>query len=164
MRLPSDARLLTEQNSKHNMEEKDVIKFLNWIYYGVMVLTLIILSFMYYYSTGPQGIVIDPNSQMGIIMQYVVIGMALVFIPGGLYLVKWLKPDNLIKYQHVAMYRIVLVGGIMPVAIAAFYLLGGYRPMMWVAAMAAVAWYFTKPTLGKLEQEMKPEDPNIPTY
>jgi hypothetical protein len=62
------------------------------------------------------------------------------------------------------MYRIVLVGGIMPVAIAAFYLLGGYRPMMWVAAMAAVAWYFTKPTLGKLEQEMKPEDPNIPTY
>jgi hypothetical protein len=36
--------------------------------------------------------------------------------------------------------------------------------MLWVAAIAAVAWYFTKPTLGKMEQEMQPEDPNMPTY
>ena len=146
------------------MEEKDVIRSLNWIYYGVMVFTLIILSFMYYYSTLPNCIVIDPNSHIGIISQYVVIGMALLFIPGGLYLVKWLKPDNLLKYKQAAMYRIVLVGGIMPIAIATFYLLGCYRPMMWVAAMAAVAWFFTKPTLGKLEQEMKPEDPNEEKY
>ena len=36
--------------------------------------------------------------------------------------------------------------------------------MMWLAAMSAVAWYFTKPTLGKMEQEMTPKDPNEPTY
>ena len=52
----------------------------------------------------------------------------------------------------------------MPLGIFAYYWMGCYQSMLWVAAIAAVAWYFTKPTLGKLEQEMKPEDPNIPTY
>ena len=48
--------------------------------------------------------------------------------------------------------------------IAFFYLLGTHRPMMWLAGMSAIAWYFTKPTLAKMEQEMKPEDPNEEKY
>ena len=56
------------------------------------------------------------------------------------------------------------MGFTMPMNIALYYLLGNYQPMMWLAAMSAVAWYFTKPTLGKMEQEMRPKDPNEPTY
>ena len=52
----------------------------------------------------------------------------------------------------------------MPLGIFAFYWLGGYRSMLWVAAIAAIAWYFTKPTIGKLEQEMSPKDENQETY
>ena len=52
----------------------------------------------------------------------------------------------------------------MPMNIAFYYLLGMYKPLMWLAAMSAVAWYFTKPTIGKMEIEMTPKDPNEPTY
>ena len=85
-------------------------------------------------------------------------------IPFGLYLIKWKKPKTLEEYEQLASIRILVVGGIMLPAILIYFLLGCYRPMIWVAAISAVAWYFTKPTLGKLEQEMKPEDPNMPTY
>jgi hypothetical protein len=57
-----------------------------------------------------------------------------------------------------------MVGMTMPMNIACYYLFGCYKPMMWLAAMSAIAWYFTKPTLGKMEQEMKPKDPNEETY
>ena len=57
-----------------------------------------------------------------------------------------------------------MIGLVMPASIIIYYYLGAYRPMMWVAAIAAIAWYFTKPTLGKLEQEMKPKDPNAEDY
>ena len=33
-----------------------------------------------------------------------------------------------------------------------------------LAAMRAPARYFTKPTLGKMEAEMKPKDPNAEDY
>ena len=77
---------------------------------------------------------------------------------------KLFKPDTLAKYQEIATGRILAVGLTMPMNIAFFYLLGTYRPMMWLAAMSAIAWFFTKPTLGKLEQEMTPEDPNEEKY
>lgn len=145
------------------MEEK-IIRHLNWCYYGVMVFTLIVLSAMYFLASQPDFQPVEPTGKLGMFLQYVVILFALVLIPGGLYAVKFFKPDTLEKYEGAAALRIIMVGCNMPLAIMAFYLLGGLRPMMWIAGMAAVAWYFTKPTLGKMEQEMKPEDPNEPTY
>jgi hypothetical protein len=97
-------------------------------------------------------------------IQYTVILLALIGIPAGLYAVKFFKPDTYEKYESAAAFRIMVVGLIMPLAICAFYLFGGYKPMMWIAAMAAVSWLFTKPTLSKMEQEMKPQDPNEETY
>ena len=143
---------------------EEIVKKLNWFYYGIMVLTLIALGVMYYMFYHNMYEPLDPQSTLGSTLQYVVIIAALMGIPFGLYLMKWLKPDTLEKYEQLAICRIVMVSGTMPFAIIIFYLLGGYRPMMWVAAMAAVAWYFTKPTVGKIEAEMKPDDPNEEKY
>ncbi|MBR1877707.1 MAG: hypothetical protein IJ814_01750 [Paludibacteraceae bacterium] len=145
------------------MEEK-IIRHLNWMYYGVMALTLIALTGMYYLTS--KGLIepIDPLSQQGTILQYLMIFTALGAIPFGLYLVKWKKPDTLDKYEQLAGTRICMIGGLMPPAIILYYLLGCHRPMLWITAIAAVAWYFTKPTLGKMEQEMKPKDPNAEDY
>ena len=146
------------------MEENQVIRTLNWYYYGVMVFTLIILGVMYYLTSQPDFEPVNPMESLGMILQYAAIGMTLVAIPLGLYLVKWRKPTTLEKYQEVATGRILTVGLTMPMNIAFFYLLGTYRPMMWLAAISAIAWFFTKPTLGKLEQEMTSEDPNEEKY
>ena len=145
------------------MEEK-IVRTLNVYYYGVMALTLIALGVMYYLVSQPNFEPLNPMESLGMILQYIAIGATLIALPLGLYLVKWTKPQTLEKYQTVATARILLVGLTMPMNIAFFYLLGTYKPLMWLAAMSAVAWYFTKPTLGKMEQEMTPDDPNTPTY
>ena len=145
------------------MEEK-IIKNLNWYYYGVMVFTLIILGVMYYLTSQADFEPYSPKDQVGMILQYAAIGLTLFAIPFGLYIIKLKIPDTLEKYAGAAAQRILVVGLTMPMNISIFYLLGNYKPMMWLAAMSAIAWYFTKPTLGKMEQEMKPQDPNEPTY
>jgi hypothetical protein len=145
------------------MEEK-VVKTLNWYYYGTMVLALIALVVIYYMLSRGVFEPLDPQSEAGSTLQFAVIIVALMTIPLGLYLIKWKKPQTLEKYQELATARILMIGLVMPASIIIYYYLGAYRPMMWVAAIAAVAWYFTKPTLGKLEQEMKPKDPNAEDY
>lgn len=146
------------------MEENQVIRTLNWYYYGVMVFTLIVLGVMYYWASMPDFEPISPMESFGVTLQYIAIGITLVAIPFGLYMVKLFKPVTLEKYLDVATGRILAVGLTMPMNIAFFYLLGTHRPMMWLAGMSAIAWYFTKPTLAKMEQEMKPEDPNEEKY
>ena len=145
------------------MEEK-IVRELNWYYYGVMVFALIILTVMYYLSSRPDFEPINPSESLGMMLQYIAMGTTLIALPLGLYMVKLRKPDTLEKYLAAATERILLVGLTMPMNIAFFYLLGTHRPMIWLAGMSAVAWFFTKPTLGKLEQEMKPEDPNEEKY
>lgn len=145
------------------MEEK-IIRTLNWYYYGVMVLTLVVLGGAYYLSSKPGFEPVNTMEELGMTLQYIAIGITLVAIPFGLYMIKLLKPETLEKYQQIATGRILIVGLTMPMNIAFFYLMGSYKPMMWLAAMSAIAWYFTKPTLGKMEQEMTPRDPNEPTY
>ena len=141
-----------------------IVKQLNWCYYGVMVATLIVLGVMYYLFSKGLFEVIDPMTDLGKALQFAVYIVALMAIPFGLYLIKWIKPTTLERYKELAACRIFMIGGVMPTAIIFFYLLGGHRPLMWVAGMSAIAWYFTKPTVGKIEAEMTPEDPNAPTY
>ena len=146
------------------MEEQKIIRALNGWYYGVMVFTLIVLGGMYYLTSLPDFEPLDTMSQIGMILQYVAIFTTLIAIPLGLYLIKWRKPQTLDLYKELATARILLCGLPMSMNIAFFYLFGGYRSMMWIAAIAAIAWYFSKPTLGKMEQEMTPKDPNEETY
>jgi len=146
------------------MEENQVIRRLNGIYYLQMVISLIVLTAMYYAWSKGLYEPLDRMSPLGQVVQYIIIFDALITIPLGLYLVKWFKPQTLDKYFKCAASRIILASNAMPLGIAAYYWMGCYQSMLWVAAIAAVAWYFTKPTRGKMEAEMTPEDPNMPTY
>lgn len=143
---------------------EQVVRKLNWIYYGQMVIALLVLSAMYYAFSKGLYEPLDTLSHTGIILQYIVIIDALVTIPFGLYLVKLFKPQTEEAYFKLAATRILLVSNAMPLGIFAFYYMGAYRSMLWVAAIAAIAWYFTKPTIGKMEQEMKFGDKNEETY
>ena len=146
------------------MEENQVIRTLNWYYYGIMILTLVVLGLMCYLATRPDYEPINVMESLGMTLQYVAIGATLFAVPFGLYLVKLFKPATLEKYQEVATMRILVVGLTIPMNIAFYYVLGGHQPMMWLAAISAIGWFFTKPTLGKLDKEMTPEDPNEPKY
>ena len=128
------------------MEEK-IIRTLNGYYYGVMVFTLIVLGVMYYLTSQPDFEPLSPLEQVGMILQYVAIGVTLVAIPFGLYMVKLFKPETMDKYKEIATGRILIVGLTMPMNIAFYYLFGCYKSMMWLAAMSAIAWYFTKPNI-----------------
>ena len=143
---------------------ESIIKKLNWIYYGQMVIALIVLSAMYYAFSKGLYEPLDRMSQTGQMVQYIIIFDALLTIPLGLYIVKYFKPQTPEKYFKLAATRILLVSNSMQLGIFAFYWMGGYKSMLWVAAIAAIAWYFSKPTLGKMEEEMKPQDPNEETY
>lgn len=173
---------------ENELLEKQTVKRLNRFYYGIMVLTLIAVAVMFFISknhadeqrevekalleAGGQTedlnnvdfAIISTKSSLGIGIQYFVILYTLIFVPLGLYLIKWRKPTDYAKYRKLATWRIVLVGCSMLFGVIAFYLLGSYSSMIWLAAIGAISWYFTKPTIGKLEKEMKPKDPNEETY
>ena len=142
----------------------ETVRKLNWIYYSQMLIALIALTAMYYAFSKGLYEPLDTMSTLGKAVQYVVIFDALVTIPLGLYLVKFFKPVTEKSYFKCAGARILLVSNTMPLGIVAFYWMGGYRSMLWIAAISAIAWYFSKPTLGKMDKEMTPEDPNMPTY
>lgn len=142
----------------------EIIKKLNWIYYIQMVITLIVLTAMYYAFSKGLYEPLDRMSSLGQAVQYIIIFDALITIPLGLYLVKWRKPQTEESYFKCAATRILMASNAMPLGIFAYYWMGCYKSMLWVAAIAAIAWYFSKPTIGKMEQEMKPKDPNEETY
>ena len=154
------------------MEQK-IIRTLNVYYYGIMALTLLAGTLAYFLIMKDYVQPIDSLSALGQAIQYIVIFDALVTIPLGLYLckkqcTKLSQLDNEEEkkqgYKKAASLRIVLVSNTMVFAIAAFYLMGAYQSMLWVAAVSAIGWYFTKPSERKMELELQPKDPNQENY
>ena len=154
------------------MEQK-IIRTLNVYYYGIMALTLLAGTLAYFLIMKDYVQPIDSLSTLGQAIQYVVIFDALVTIPLGLYLCKKQctklsvldnEEEKLQGYKKAASLRILLVGNTMVFAIAAFYLMGAYQSMLWVAAVAAIGWYFSKPSERKMELELQPKDPNQEQY
>lgn len=154
------------------MEQK-IIRTLNVYYYGIMALTLLAGTLAYFLIMKDYVQPIDSLSTLGQAIQYIVIFDALITIPLGLYLckkqcMKLSTLDNheeqLLGYKKAASLRILLVGNTMVFAIAAFYLMGAYQSMLWVAAVAAIGWYFSKPSERKMELELQPKDPNQEQY
>ena len=153
--------------------EKQVIKTLHMYYYGMMALTLIVGTLAYYLIMKDIVMPIDSMSPLGQVLQYCVIFDALATIPAGLYLCKRKcqalsqlenRQAQLLGYQKAATWRIVLVSNTMVFGIAAFYLMGAYQSMLWVTAVSAIGWYFTKPSERKMQLELQPQDPNQETY
>lgn len=154
------------------MEQK-IIRTLNVYYYGIMALTLIAGTLAYFLIMKEYVEPIDSLSTLGQTIQYVVIFDALLTIPLGLYLCKKQckklsvlenEEEKLLGYKKAATMRILLVSNTMVFAIAAFYLMGAYQSMLWVAAVAAIGWYFTKPSVRKMELELQPQDPTQENY
>ena len=154
------------------MEQK-IIRTLNLYYYGIMVLTLLAGTLAYFLIMKDYVQPIDSFSMLGQIIQYVIIFDALLTIPLGLYLCKKQctklsvlenEKKKLLGYKQAATLRILLVGNTMVFAIAAFYLMGAYQSMLWVAAVSAIGWYFTKPSERKMQLELQPQDPTQENY
>lgn len=149
------------------MDAKTVIKRLNIIYYGVFFLLVVLATAAYLLVMKEIIPVIDPLSKWGKVIQYAIIFDVLLTVPGGLW---WHKRQckqialiddesaRLTAYYKSAALRICLVSNTMLFAIPAFYILGAYMSMMWVAAIAAIGWYFTKPTEKKLYFELHPNE------
>lgn len=153
--------------------EKKIIKSLNLYYYGVLILTLLSGTFAYFLIMKDLVQAIDPMSTIGQVMQYAVIVDALLTIPAGLYLCKRKctklaeladEEQKLMGYKRVATLRILLVSNTMVLGIAAFYLMGAYQSMLWITAVSAIGWYFTKPSERKMELELQAKDPNQEKY
>ena len=155
------------------MKEK-IIRSLNWYYYGILVLTLLVGTLCYFLIMKGLVAPIDRMSTLGKVLQYAVIIDALCTIPLGLYMGKrkcqyqsTLTDDNNEKwqgYKQMATERILLVSNSMVVGIAAFYLMSCYQSMLWITAVAAIGWIFTKPTMRKMELELQPKDNGVENY
>ena len=144
--------------------EKKIIKSLNLYYYGVLILTLLSGSLAYFLIMKDIVLPIDAMSTLGQVLQYIVIFDALLTIPAGLYLCKRQcvklaqltdETAKLEEYKKAATWRILLVSNTMIFGIAAFYLMGAYQSMLWITAVSAIGWYFTKPSEAKLQAELQ---------
>lgn len=148
------------------MDTKTVIKRLNIFYYGIFLLLVVLATVTYLLITREILPVIDPLSRWGKVIQSAVIFDVLTTVPLGLW---WHKRQckqiakiedekaRLTAYYRCAAIRICLVSNTMLLAIPAFYFLGAYMSMMWVAAISAIGWYFTKPTEKKMYFELNPD-------
>ena len=154
------------------MEQK-IIRTLNVYYYGIMAMTLLAGTLAYFLIMKDYVTPIDSLSTIGQAIQYIIIFDALITIPLGLYLCKKQctklstlenEEEKFLGYQKAAKLRILLVGNTMIFAIAAFYLMGAYQSMLWVAAVSAIGWYFTKPSVRKMELELQPAELNQENY
>ena len=152
--------------------EKIIIS-LNLYYYGVLILTLLSGTASYFLIMKDIVLPIDSMSTLGQVLQYIVIFDALLTIPAGLYLCKrqCAKLAQLTEetaqyngYKKAAAWRIILVSNTMIWGIAAFYLMGAYQSMLWVTAVSAIGWYFTKPSERKMQLELQPQQPDQENY
>ena len=153
--------------------EKNIIKKLNLYYYGMLILALLAGTLSYFLIMKDYVLPIDPMSKLGQVLQYVVIFDALLTIPAGLY---WCKRQcgklalledesaRLTGYSKAATLRILLVSNAMVWGIAAFYLMGAYQSMLWIAAVSAIGWYFSKPSVAKMQAELQASEEGKEKY
>lgn len=153
--------------------EKKIIQSLNLYYYGMLVLTILSGTLSYFLIMKDYLLPIDTLSTLGQIIQYVIIFDALLTIPAGLYFCKRQcnklaqltdEAARLEGYKKAATWRIILVSNTMIWGIAAFYLMGAYQSMLWITAVSAIGWYFTKPSERKMQLELQPQQSDQENY
>lgn len=155
------------------------LKTMRSLYYVLYVLIIILFGLIWYlnYITiakiGVPYQVFSPTEKWGMIIQYGAIIYTLAAIPGVLY---WMKracqsvsriEDEELRYDTYYTYADIRIGVIsfaVIISLLAYMLLGAYKPMLWLAAIGAVALVFAKPTAAKTEEELRPHDENNPTY
>ena len=151
------------------------------MYYAVYACVIAFLGFALWQNSsnvpeeGGQSLfaLFDPNDQLGITLQYIAIIYTLCSIPGALF---WFKrkcrqlskiEDDEQKYSQYYQWATLRAGLIalgLVLSCALYVYMNFYTPMLWLAGINAIAFVFTKPTPGKAEAELRPEDENNPTY
>ncbi len=147
------------------METKEATnRMLQVLYYLIYFLMIIVAGLFYFlFSKKEPSEFPDLQSQFSLIVQYIVIGVTLAGVPGGLYLHKYycnkLKTltndeDKLRKYKGISIIRLVLVSSGLLLGIMAFFMLGAYKPMIYCAAISAIALVFCKSSVTKIEVDL----------
>lgn len=149
------------------------VKQLYYIVYGLTIVLFGVIWYMNYESIADSGApyrLFEPNSTTGMYLQYGIILYTLAAIPGALY---WFKrkcatiakiEDEAERYDTYYTYACMRVGIIamaLPLSLFGYMALGAYKPMLWMAAIAAIAFVFTKPSAAKTEEELRPQDEDL---
>ena len=152
------------------------MKMVYYILYACIIILFGVIWFLNYDSlqqTGDPYKLFDPKETIGLVLQYGAILYTLLVIPGTLYGFKRvcakiakiedddLKYDTYYAYANLRMTLVALAAGL---PLIAYMLLGAYKPMIWLAAIGAVALVFTKPSAAKTEAELQPQDESNPDY
>lgn len=150
--------------------EKKINIILNCVYYGFYLLLAGTAGWMLYLSKNGMLEHIEPLTQLGQTLQYIVICDVLVSVAGGLYLFKRLidkskkvdtKEDLLKKYRNWGIVRISMMGIGAVLGVAGFYILGGYTSMLWCAGVAIIGMFFCKPSKQRMEYELRDGEENL---
>lgn len=158
-----------------HMSKTEWLSRMKMIYYVLYALIIALFGVIWYLNyeslqtTGEPYKLVDPSETAGMIIQYGAIIYTLASIPGALFEMKRacakiaLIEDEDTKYDTYYAYanlRMTLVALAAALSLAAYMILGAYKPMIWLAAIGAVALVFTKPSSAKTEEELRPQDPN----
>ena len=161
----------TEKQTPEQMEKE-----LSMFFYLIYVLVIILLGVLLYFNhmstqageSSPFAL-FDPQSKAGLAIQYFVILYTLSVIPCALY---WFKnkckklseledeDERYAQYFLYARLRGSAIATAMLFSVLAYMFLGGYQSMMWLAAIAAVAFVFCKPNPRKTEEDLRKKDPD----
>ncbi len=148
------------------MEQK-IAKKLMWYYYGMLALAVAVAGLMTYLGWNQSLPQIDPFATLGQVIQYVVIAIVIITVPGALWLFKRLcntlkkETDEDIRFERYfkgAMIRILVIGVGISLGILAYYLLGGYQSMLFCAAVSAIGLIFCKPNARNIQLDLLDEE------
>lgn len=149
------------------------VKQFYYIVYGLTIALFGVIWYLNYTSIADSGEpfrLFDPNSTIGMSLQYGIILYTLAAIPGALF---WFKrkcdtfakiedeTERYNKYYPYACIRMAIIALAMPLSLFGYMVLGAYKPMLWLAAIAAIAFVFTKPSAAKAEEELRPKDNDL---
>ena len=130
---------------------------LKWCYYGILALAVITVVLCMKFLTFH----ISPTEQNGIIVSYIVICYMLISVAGGLWWFKrkitpLKKREDELRYNEYfryALVRLCVIGAGLIIGIVAFYLMQ-HLPMIYCAAISAVALVFCKPQEARIELDL----------
>lgn len=151
----------------------DQLRRLRVVYYSFYLFTVAMIAIMMYmwqdmsYYKGYVPALFQPRETSGMILQYILIGITLGGVVGGLYYGRRKasalseEEDEVEKYRgytKMATIRMIMVGSGMVLCTLGYFLLNRYDPMMWLAAISMVAFVFCRPSEDKADAELRPRD------
>lgn len=135
---------------------KKTLGYIRLTFYSVYAVA-IILAFAGYYIL-KNGISIDPQSEMGVTLQSILILLIIGSIPLTLATFnrmtkKWAviedREQKILKYRQASIIRIIIIGLGLLLGVAFYYIMQS-QSMLFSAGIAAIALFFCKPSESKI--------------